>query len=614
MIESLDDIDLTGVEKVPVTDSCRLHGPPGTGKTTESAGRVGRLIEDHGYALGDVAWATYRRALASDTLDRLNRWDVIPDELLETKLSEGSTRYIGTFHALGNRTIGDIGDPATAHDRVDFCEENDIRYKSRERFADGPGERLFACFGWLQNNLLDPTDPNDVRAYSGWDEMMDNWTAEAIGRMWTEWEHYRAANDLCDFYEMLSEPLNRGKAPPCDVVVIDEYHDATPLMANLAELWVENAEIAIVAGDPHQVINGFDGATPEFFDRLDLPRILLDQSYRVPTEHLALAFSILSNAHDPPSVSPVGAGMIREYRSPLFTPGSGGSWDVPGPTEKASPALIHGQHPGSTMFLTRTRMMADGVACALDRAGVPYRTLSDMAGWGEGSDRFELYNALASLTPFDRSVAGSGSPDGGGLLEYGSSGGADPENTRIRGPAAAKLVRTLPSDYIAADRDEVKKAAAGWDRLDTNDPTVSELTPLVEPDFWSAFTAGAASIDRLPASTFDSRGRMALKAMFNANGDPISPDEVSAMVLTVHASKGMEADDVVVFDGVTPRIRREIDRSERAARNEARTWYVACTRAEKRLHIMRDAFSFLSPYIPTNLELAVGDYTAALGD
>ena len=42
----LDDLDVAGIDDVPVTESVRLHGPPGTGKTTQSAARVGKLLRD----------------------------------------------------------------------------------------------------------------------------------------------------------------------------------------------------------------------------------------------------------------------------------------------------------------------------------------------------------------------------------------------------------------------------------------------------------------------------------------------------------------------------------------------------------------------------------------
>lgn len=609
---TLDDVTITGREAVPVTESVRLHGPPGTGKTTQSAARVATLIEEHGYNLNDIAWATYRKSLASDTLDRLADWGVIDEDHTDSDMSKGATRYIGTFHALGLRTYGDMGQPAGAWDRHDFCDERGVRYWSSERYAEGPGEKLFSLFDWLKNNLMDPENPDHVREYPRFDDLSDRWTAEAVANMWTEWKGYRVNHDLCDFYQMLEKPLNERRIPPRDVVVIDEFHDATPLMASLAREWIEAADIAIVAGDPHQVINGFDGASPAFFNDLDLPRVLLDRSYRVPHEHLALAFSVLSDSHAPPDVSPEGRGMIREYKSPSITPGSGDTWGVPDPDTPASPPQIARKHPGSTLFLARTRMMVGGIAYALDRAGIPYISLSGESDWSEGSQRLELYNALASLAPFDAISAEA--TGGGGLSKYGShDDGPDPEAHRVGGRAIGRLLDTIPPEYIAADDERLREAKKEWSLESTGDPTVASLTPLVTPEFWSTWTSGAAAVDRL-AGALDHPDRMALENVLWTHGDPIDPTEIDVRALTIHASKGMEADDVVVYDGITPTIQQGIRRSDETAANEARTWYVATTRANKRLHIMRDAFAFASPYLPRNLNTAVDNFMAEVAD
>jgi len=82
---------------------------------------------------------------------------------------------------------------------------------------------------------------------------------------------------------------------------------------------------------------------------------------------------------------------------------------------------------------------------------------------------------------------------------------------------------------------------------------------------------------------------------------PLSLEAVDTRVLTIHASKGAEASNVVVFDGVTDTIVDSMDQSAGLRENEARTWYVALTRASKRLHIIRGAFGY-DTYLPDDLE------------
>lgn len=604
---NLSDVDIAGVDDVGVTESCKLHGPPGTGKTTQSAARVAGLLEDHGYHLSDVAWVTYRRSLAEDTVERLVDWDVIDETHTDGRLSEGATRHIGTFHAIGRRVYGDMGEPATGYHKYDFCDSHGIRYSSNQRFDRGPGEQLFTVFSWLQNNLCDPSDPNDVVLCPHYEDIRQRWTPDAIGELYSEWESYRIKEDLCDFSQMLTRPLKAGRVPPTDVVVIDEFHDATPLMAELAEMWVDAADIAIVAGDPHQVINGFDGASPSFFEGFDLPKVLLDHSYRVPAEHLSLAFSVLQRAHGHPPVTPDGGGQIREYVSPTFR--FSPEPNPPDPDETASPAVLADRYGGSTMFLTRTRMYASGVSAALDRAGVPYTSMRGMHGWDEGSVRLNIYNALAALRPYD--PASVGVSGGGGLSAYTSGSGEEvpaPETTRLPGRAAWELLTTIPTRYLSVSRSDVRSECGGWRKVDSTDPTVADLTEYVTDDFWSAFTGGEASVERVESGDLDTWDRTAIRRAMQRIGDPIDPTDIDTAVLTIHGSKGMEADDVVLYDGVTDRIRRSIRTRTDESDNEARTWYVATTRANKRLHIMRDAFPSASPYLPGDLPGVVDDF------
>jgi len=62
---------------------------------------------------------------------------------------------------------------------------------------------------------------------------------------------------------MPSGPIENGRSPGRPILVVDEYHDVTGLMDKLFRAWMDDAEIVLVAGDPHQVVNAFDGASPE---------------------------------------------------------------------------------------------------------------------------------------------------------------------------------------------------------------------------------------------------------------------------------------------------------------------------------------------------------------
>lgn len=596
---NLDDIEIAGAENYPVTESVRLHGPPGCGKTTQSAGRAGKLIRDHDYDLQDIAWATYRKSLAIDTLNRLVEWDLMEESQLEEP-AKGPTRFIGTTHAIANRTIDNLPSPADRGDRIDFCDKRDLRYTTKRPWEDGVGELIFQGISWLKRNRLDPSDTTDVRRWPSFHDLRDRWDGDFTA-VYRDWEDYKAQRELIDYYEMLERPLQEGIAPPCDVLVLDEYHDATPLMAELSEMWAESAEIVIVAGDPHQVVNAYDGADPVFFERLDLPKVLLDKTYRVPEQAWRVATLMLSHAHSPPPVERVGEGYIDEYRSPRFEyDHSGRGWTTPDQDAVAGPVYLHDKYDGSMLFLTRTKMQAAGITHALDKAGIIYGSQQELTGWNPGSTRLRLHNALQRTAKVE---PGDFSSTGGGLTSYSSSNN-DPARIELPVEDAITLLDYTNADYLAQSRKETDEIAHDL-RSTVARLSLDEFDEYVTEEFWSTHTAGSSSVERLNRRNLNDRDFQALKLSLDRYTDVVKPGAIGTEVMTIHASKGKGAENVVVYDGTSPRAADEMQSSERARNNEYRTWYVALTRASTRLCIMRQAFEWTVPILPTNLAAVV---------
>jgi len=132
----------------------------------------------------------------------------------------------------------------------------------------------------------------DLVAQRKLDAFYEEWGSSADFHAVAEaWEDFKRHHNCYDFWEQLDAALG-GRLPPMKHVVIDEYHDATPLMAAVTGRWVRDAETAIVAGDPDQVVNGYAGADPGFFEELgarsgeDIPIVKLSRSWRCRTSTL----------------------------------------------------------------------------------------------------------------------------------------------------------------------------------------------------------------------------------------------------------------------------------------------------------------------------------------
>lgn len=600
----LNEIDITGIEEHPADNSVKLNGPPGTGKTTESAARVARLLDEYEYELGDVLWSTYRHSLAMETLERLAGWGVIPKAELSDP-TDGPTRYIATTHACANRMVGGVGDMVTWYDRKQFAEGRSLRFEKQTPWDDPPGQLLFKVFDYAAGNLLDLHAPPDRERIPMIDDLREEYPGD-VARASDDWQDYKAQRDKHDFWEQLRAPIEQGVQANKDVVVIDEYHDATPLMAKLSEMWLEQAEVAIVAGDPLQVVNTYAGADPAFFERVDLPEILLPQAHeRPPRQHWAAATAVLKNAHERPPVEIMNSGSFHVGSSPRFSHSGESGWTVPSPDTPRSPAHMVENYGIDTMFLTRTQRQAAGVARALEKAGILFEVQNsmDVDGWGAREDMAErtaLYNALQRLdgvTPDSRSASG--------LMAYSDSDGRSPQDVRLRAREAAAILDHSNHQYLSDPRSDITHAANEI----TNAETVvsgDDLTDYVDPEFWDVYTRGNGSVRHLNksgasdvGSSIDDRDRKALKAALNRNDAPVRG--VDTKVYTIHASKGSEAKNVVAYDGITRTIEDGMLESEKARKNEYRTWYVALTRSRANLFVLRDGFEWTIPFLPETL-------------
>ena len=616
---ALADVDIAGIDDYPADSSVKLNGPPGTGKTTNAAARVARLIRDHDYSIADVCWVTYRKSLAMDTLRRLSRWGVVSDEEMATP-GDGPTKFIGTAHAVANRTVGGVGEPADYGDKKKFCENRNLKFDKSTPWERPPGQMLFRIFDYAAKNRLNPKAEADLRQIPSADDFRQKCDM-SIPRLKADWEAYKDEHEKIDFWEMLEAPLEANLTPGKPILVIDEYHDAYQQMADLAEMWADAADIVIVAGDPLQVVNTYDGANPSFYREIDYPEILLPKTYRVPFEHWEPATWLLANAHRPPQIERQSRGMFAIQRSPTFTHTEATGWDTPSQTMEFSPAWFIDQYGGDTMFLTRTTHQLDGIAKSLEDAGILFQvpTSSDAKDWAAGpgdsdNDRVAVYNALqkiarlsqASFDGIDGGLSEYKSGGGMGLDRYDAGGEANPDDVALSAFEAATLLDRAKAKYLSENRSDITEIVTDWIAED-NPITAADINQYVKPKFWLNYTQGSGSTNYLNRTSrlggkFDSRDIDALTAALRENDNPVD-GSIPTKVFTIHASKGNEAENVIVYDGITSRIKKGMDNDDAEYKNEWRTWYVAFTRASKNLFVLKDGFDFTKPFLPAGRKL-----------
>jgi DNA helicase-2/ATP-dependent DNA helicase PcrA len=605
--DPLADAEIVGADRAAPDESCRLYGPPGTGKSTQAAFRTGARALDEGLSPSSMTVVTYRKALASVVRQRLIDWGVFsaPEDVAPGSASKDNPfRFWNTIHAAACRATGfmemldddhedsvsGMVDPATEYA---FCDELGIRRRPQQPWEETRWTVFESLYNYGKRNLLNvgeyrwldgsdfPSLRSDLAAERRLQAFRDEWD-RSFASVAHDWEQFKRERDAYDFFEQIEYAIV-GDLPPVRHLVVDEYHDATPLMAAVTERWIEAADVAIVAGDPDQVVNSYAGASPEFFECLpervddDLPEIRLRRSWRCPDEHFLAAARVLGEEREPPALETAGPGILYRWESSGFSYDEDrGRWRLPPVDRKGEPVWLWQEHGPDIMYLLRTQRQADGVAAALDRAGIIYESQSSVGG--DWEYRASLMNALALVEDLDHAEARDASRE-------------------LTNAQATALLRHTSQAHLSERAETLEERLNDLQSVEL--PTWANWTT---DKWWSYYTRGRGSISELSSrGRLGDRDRIAMRAAMERYDAPYTAD-VDTRILTIHASKGAEASDVVVYDGITSSIREGMDESDDLRENEARTWYVSLTRASERVHVVRDGWEWTDPYLPEELE------------
>ena len=133
--------------------------------------------------------------------------------------------------------------------------------------------------------------------------LREQYNESAVNESWTTVEYvdkclyeYKQAFGLYDFTDMLDYFIATSDkfCPAFDLCFLDEAQDLSPLQWDIAHILDSRSEKMYVAGDDDQAIYRWAGADVEHFINLNGGSEVLSQSYRVPHEVHKLAESVVS--------------------------------------------------------------------------------------------------------------------------------------------------------------------------------------------------------------------------------------------------------------------------------------------------------------------------------
>jgi DNA helicase II / ATP-dependent DNA helicase PcrA len=588
----------------------------GTGKTTTLCARVAWLLGE-GVAPDRILLLTFTRRAARELVERAR---VLADHVVPR-----AGRVLGdTFHSVAHRMVRlhasslglDAGfgvlDAGDAVDLLDYVRQEQGQAVSRRRFP-----RAHTMLDIYSRSVNAQSPLRNVLAESF------PWCAEHRDSLAEAFRSYGARkralgvldlDDLLLYWRALAldEVIGPSMGDAFDHVLVDEYQDVNGLQVDIVRGLRRTCSEVTVVGDDFQAIYGFRAASARHI--LDFPELFphthtakLERNYRSTTPILAVANAVSEQDR-------------RGFAKRLWTEREGGAWpELVLPRDEADQAgevcdrVLAAREEGMELraqaVLFRTGHDSDLLELELTRRDIPFvkygglRYLdaahvkdfiallrltanpSDELSW------FRLLQLLDGVGPVRarRILEALRAPDGG-----------QPELSRW--PLAA---RHVPESALAAATTVIDAlaeaspgAGAGSGASGASSGTqVERLCAAIAPLIRLRYADGAVRIGDLEQLVLAARGARDLADFASdlvldpptSSADLAGPphlDDDYLVLSTVHSAKGLEWDAVhliAAYDGNFPADMSTS--SEEGVAEERRLFYVALTRARRRLHV-----------------------------
>ena len=571
----------------------------GSGKTRTIVHRLAWLAEQ-GVPASDMLLLTFTRKASREMLLRAT-------DLLGYSI--GGV-HGGTFHSFAFSVLRQYR-PAWAEGPVTVMDSADSAsaiQQCKERLKVGKGDRSFpktqTIIGLLSKARNKEISIGDVLQRDAQHLLPHADALESIGEAY---RGYRRQHGLLDYDDLLFELEDLLKGDPeagreglaerfrerYRYIMVDEYQDTNRVQARLVRLLAGEAGNVMAVGDDAQSIYAFRGA--DVRNILDFPKLFpgtrvirLEENYRSTQPVLDVANAVLAPASE-------------GFRKNLFT------------TKENTPKTPRVRLVRPMSDLTQANVVAARVEELLDR----YQAKEIAVLFRAGYQSYHLEVALSKRGIKFRKYGG---------LRYAEAVHVKdvvafvrlainpldmPSFERVAGLSKGVGTKTAEKIYHVAaqgDFDALRKACTKdpdlWsdmlllDKLREHNLTPAALiemviehyTPRLQaifPDDWPRRQQGLSELAHIASAYTDLEQFVADLSLETPEDDADEFDEAGRVVLsTIHSSKGLEWDAVILLDLVEDRFpsRHALVRPE-DFEEERRLMYVACTRAREDLEL-----------------------------
>ena len=261
-----------------------LFGPPGTGKTT-SLLRIVRMRIKDGLRPDQICFISFTRKAANEA-----RWRAME----QFNLQEDQLPWFRTLHSLAFQLRGMQKNSVMGlGDYIKLCESLGLSITYKTIADDGTfagqtlGDRLFFAENMARARMIPLNEYWETIP----DEDMYWFDLERVAKAIKE---YKELNHKVDFTDIIHMYCESGDSPPCDVLIVDEAQDLSPLQWRMIHKLLVDIPECYIAGDDDQAIFRWAGADVDHLIKLPGTQEVLEQSYRVPRAVKVIADTIAS--------------------------------------------------------------------------------------------------------------------------------------------------------------------------------------------------------------------------------------------------------------------------------------------------------------------------------
>ncbi len=574
----------------------------GSGKTRVITSRIAALIA-HGISPYNICAITFTNKAA--------------EEMQQRVASQASARgvYISTFHSLCVRILRQFADEAGVRANFSIYDSADQKRCMKEavkacELAGGnfPPSRMLEAVSRMKNDL------EDVEAFQ---ERADDFYTKTLAKVYRKYQRILTDNNAMDFDDLLvrtafvlrdCQDVRRQISNRFRYLLVDEYQDTNHAQYQIAKgIALEHGNIC-VTGDPDQSIYKWRGADIGNIlafeeDYPDATVVKLQENFRSTPNILQLADKLI--AHNVNRKEKVLIPTRAAGDEPVIKAASDARDEAATLADLVVERIAEGADANEMAVFYRVNSMSRLIEEAFVERQIPYQVVRGIEFYARKEIRDMISYLKLMVNPdddvaFARAVGTHTRGIGKTTLERIT---AYAQRTMMSSYAAAAKVAHIES-IAKATQGKVAAFAHMIEGLKTN--MTGKVAPLMKRVFKDTGLAdtlqsggdkeqvayenvielinSAAAYDKQAEepSLIDYLQTIALYS----DTDAYDPESGKVSLMTLHAAKGLEFDDVFMIgleDGLLPH-ERSMEFGD-DIEEERRLFFVGITRARKRLHI-----------------------------